>query len=75
MMSRLFTPSPSGALLHLTEVTLVLRLVLEHLIHVLEAVDADGAGDLRKLEVVERLGARALEEAFVERPLREGDLE
>jgi hypothetical protein len=33
------------------------------------------AGDLRKLEIIERLGARALEEALVERPLGERDLE
>jgi hypothetical protein len=54
---------------------LVRRLVLKHLVHVFDAVDSDGSGDLRELQMVERLGPGALEEALVERPLRERNLE
>ena len=64
-----------GPLLHFAEVGMVLRLVLEHLVHVLDAVDAHRAGDLREFEIIERLGAGALEEALVQRPLGEPDFE
>src|SRR5690606_27990175 len=59
-----------GALRELGEVLLVLRLVLEELVHVLDRLDAETASRLREIEVVELLA----KEGAVKRPLGKRDL-